>query len=287
MRCGNLCRDYYAVRTSPVSPVRDHCAVITVARLQVVPVKGLAALPRQQVHLGVDGVAEDRRLLLLRADGAVATMRRFPELVSVVPDLDLANGTLTVTLPGGRSAVSDLGSAGDLVTSHLYDRDRPGRVVPGAVSEALSGLVGEPLRLVLTERVGLGWDEGPVSLLGRASAAAVATPPDRDHDALSTERYRMLIEVEGSAPFEEDSWVGRRVRIGQALIRVTHALERCVVINHHPRTGATDWAGLKTIVARRGRDQLTLGVIARVDQTGVIRVGEPVEPGPAHLPPDR
>jgi hypothetical protein len=31
----------------------------------------------------------------------------------------------------------------------------------------------------------------------------------------------------------------------------------------------------------RGRDQLTLGVIARVDQTGVIRVGDLVEPGSA------
>ena len=253
--------------------------MISVVRLQVVPVKGLAAVPRQQVQLEVDGVAEDRRLLLLRADGAVVTMRKFPELVRVVPDLDLASGTLTVTLPDGTSAASDLAAAGEPVTSHLYGRDRPGRVVPGAVADALSGLAGEPLRLVLTERVGLGWDEGPVSILGRASAAAVATPPDRqDHDALSTERYRMLIEVEGTAPFEEDSWVGGPVRIGQVLVRVTHALERCVVINHHPRTGAKDWPGLKTLVAR-GRDQLTLGVIAQVDQTGVIRVGDPVEPG--------
>ena len=63
----------------------------------------------------------------------------------------------------------------------------------------------------------------------------------------------MLIEVEGTAPFEEDSWVGGPVRIGQVLVSVTHALERCVVINHHPRTGAKDWPGLKTLVAR-GRE---------------------------------
>jgi uncharacterized protein YcbX len=259
--------------------LRDHCGVITVARLQVVPVKGLGAVPRQQVHLEVDGVAEDRRLLLLRADGAVVTMRKFPELVRVVPDLDLANRTLTVSLADGTSAVSDLGATTDHVTSQLYGRDRPGRVVPGAVAGALSDLAGEPLRLVLTERVGLGWDEGPVSLLGRASAAAVATPPDRrKHGGLSTGRYRMLVEVDGSAPFEEDSWVGGPVRIGQVLLRVTHALERCVVINHHPTTGVKDWAGLKTLVAR-GRAQLTLGVIAEVEQTGVIRVGDPVEPG--------
>ena len=260
--------------------MRDHGAVITVARLQVVPVKGLAALPREQVQLEVDGVAEDRRLLLLRADGAVVTMRKFPELVRVRPDLDLARGTLAVTLPDGTRAVSDLAAAGAQVTSHLYGRDRPGRVVPGAVADALSGLAGEPLRLVLTERVGLGWDEGPVSVLGRASAAAVTTPPDGDHDALSTSRYRMLIEVEGSASFEEDSWVGGPLRIGQVRLHVTHALERCVVINHHPRTGEKDWPGLKTLVAR-GRDQLTLGVIAQVERTGVIRVGDLVEAGSA------
>jgi uncharacterized protein YcbX len=250
--------------------------VITVARLQVVPVKGLAALSREQIHLEVDGVAEDRRLMLLRADGAVVTMRKFPELVRVVPDLDLATRILAVTLPDGTRATTDLAAAGEQVTSHLYGRDRPGRVVPGPVADAVSALAGEPLRLVLTERVGLGWDEGPVSVLGRASAAAVTTPPDGEHDGLSTSRYRMLVETEGGAAFEEDSWVGGSVRIGQVRVRVTHALERCLVINHHPRTGAKDWPGLKTLVAR-GRDQLTLGVIAQVDETGVIRVGDLVE----------
>ena len=266
--------------------------MITVVRLQVVPVKGLAALARQQVHVQADGVAEDRRLLLLRADGSVVTMRRFPELVRVVPELDLASRTLTVTLPSGTRAVSDLTALGEHATSHLYGRDRPGHVVPGPVAEALSDQAGETLRLVLTERVGLGWDEGPVSLLGRASAAAIATPRDPDrsvrdgsgprvHDPLGTARYRMLVEIEGSGPFEEDSWVGGRVRIGHVLLRVTHALERCVVINHHPRTGAKDWPGLKTLAAKRGRDQLTLGVIAQVDQSGVMSVGDVVEPAPS------
>ena len=160
--------------------MRDHGAVITVARLQVVPVKGLAALPRQQVHLDVDGVAEDRRLLLLRADGAVVTMRKFPELVRVVPDLDLASGTLDGH-PSGRHAARPATwrpPENPSPATSTAGTD-PGRVVPGAVADALSGLAGEPLRLVLTERVGLGWDEGPVSILGRASAAAVATPPDR------------------------------------------------------------------------------------------------------------
>jgi uncharacterized protein YcbX len=261
--------------------------VITVSRLQVAPVKGLAALSRQQLHVQSDGVAEDRRLLLLSNNGSVVTLRRVPELVRVVPDLDLINRVLAVTLPNGTIAISDLAVAGEEVTSRLYGKDRPGRVVPGRVAEALSDQVGEQLRLVFTERVGLGWDEGPVSLLSQASAAGIATPLDtaassvdglREQDLLSSARYRMLIEVAGTRPFEEDSWVGGQVQIGHVLLYVTHALERCVVINHHPRTGAKDWAGLKTLAARRGRDHMTLGVIARVDQSGVISVGDPVEP---------
>ena len=77
--------------------------VITVSRLQVSPVKGMAVMPRQQVRLEPDGVAEDRRLFLLRANGTVATIRQIPALIRALPDLDLDAGVLRVTFPGGRT----------------------------------------------------------------------------------------------------------------------------------------------------------------------------------------
>lgn len=256
--------------------------MISVAGLRIAPVKGLAALPRAEVQLDLDGVAEDRRLFLLRADGSVLTIGRCPRLALVRPELDLATGSLTMTFPDGTTATDDLAHGSETILTQLFDKDRRGRVVPGAVGEALSAFVGEPVRLVLAERTGVGWDEGPVSLLGRASAEAVSTPWSEGKP--QTARYRMLIEIDGSTPFQEDSWVGGQVRLGQALVHVTHALERCAVINANPGTAVSDWSGVQTLAVRRGRDQLTLGVIARVIEPGPVRLGDAVQPAVAAAP---
>jgi hypothetical protein len=115
-----------------------------------------------------------------------------------------------------------------------------------------------------------------VSLIGQASVAAVETP--QVPDGSGSARYRMLIEVGGTEPYEEDSWVDRDVRVGEAQLTITQALERCVVITYSPRDGGKDWAGLQAL-ADHGRGQLTLGVIASVGAPGMVRVGDPVEVG--------
>ena len=245
-----------------------------VATLRVAPVKGLATVTPLAVWIDRDGVAEDRRVLLLDDDGAVITLRSHPSLVRVVPDLDLSGGTLSVTLPGGARATSQLGDAHGDVRAHLYGKDRTGRQLPGAVADALSDLAGERVRVIVAERTGVGWDEGPVSILGRASAAAIGGP------AQDRARYRMLVELDGTDPFEEDTWLGKRVELGDATVRVTHQLERCVIITQSPETGQQDWDGLHELARKRGRDLLCLGVIAEVEEPGRVAVGAAVRPAP-------
>ncbi|HET6627097.1 MAG TPA: MOSC N-terminal beta barrel domain-containing protein, partial [Nocardioidaceae bacterium] len=241
--------------------------------LRIAPVKALATISPDRVFLDTEGVAEDRRLFLVHADGAVVTQRRHPRLTGVVPDLDLAQQRLTVTFPDGTTATSELSAVGEHVSTTLFGKDRAGRVVPGAVADTLSQFAGVPMRLVLAQATGVGWDEGPVSLIAQASVQA-AGPPAGPGSSVSG-RFRMLLEVDGTEAYAEDSWVGHRLVIGDAVLRVTHPLERCVVINHSPVTGRQDWPGLKTLVARRGR--VTLGVIADVEQPGGISVGDTAE----------
>jgi uncharacterized protein len=252
--------------------MRHTVRMSSVVALTVAPVKALAAVRREAVLLERDGVADDRRLFLLRPDGSVATQRRHPSLTSVVPDLDLSRESLSVTFADGTVAACGLDPAGEPLRATLFGKVRTGRVVPGAVAEALSEYVGEHLRLVLAGSVGVGWDEGPVSLVSTASIAAVGAPSG---DASSpSDRFRMLVEVDGIAAYEEESWVGRDVRLGETTLRVSHRLGRCVVIDHSPVTGAKDWPGVRTIAETRGPDTVTLGVIAEVRRPGAIRLGD-------------
>lgn len=241
-----------------------------VTTLRVAPVKGLASVIRDEVWLDAAGVAEDRRVLLLDDDGAVITLRSHPRLVRIVPDLDLAGGVLSVTMPDGTVAASELADAGTLLHTSLYGKQRAGHELPGDVADALTSAAGERVRVMVADTTGVGWDEGPVSLLGSSSAAALGGP---DADAA---RYRMLVEIDGTQPYEEDTWVGRDVALGDAVVHVTQQLGRCVIITHSPVTGEKDWDGLGALARERGPGQLCLGVIAAVTRPGAVRVGSPV-----------
>jgi uncharacterized protein YcbX len=262
--------------SAPLSAVMGHTVRMpSVAALTIAPVKALAGVRRHEVRLDWDGVADDRRLLLLGPDGSVVTQRRHPSLTAVVPDLDLSRGSLRVTFPDGTDATSELRPTGEPLHATLFGKARSGRPVAEAVSDALSDYVGESLRLLLADSVGVGWDEGPVSLVSTSSVMAVDAPAGER--ASAADRFRMMVVVDDAHAYEEDSWVGRNLQLGTATVRVSHRLGRCVVIDHSPVTGSKDWPGVRTIARTRGPDSVTLGVIAEVLRPGTVTVGDRLE----------
>src|SRR3954471_11926270 len=178
--------------------MRHTVVMPSVAALTIAPVKSLASVRRHEVMLERDGVAEDRRMLLLGPDDSVVTQRRHPSLTAVVPDLDLARRALRVTFPDGTVASSELRPNGEPLHATLFGKARRGRLVAATVSQALSEYVGEHVRLMLADTVGVGWDEGPVSLVSTSSIMAVGAPTG---DACSAaDRFRMLVEVTDALP---------------------------------------------------------------------------------------
>jgi uncharacterized protein YcbX len=94
----------------------------------------------------------------------------------------------------------------------------------------------------------------------------------------------MLIQVAGATrPHEEDEWLGRDVRIGEAVVRVTRPDPRCVITTQDPDTGARDFPTLHVIRSYRGlRDgrKLDFGVYADVVTPGAVSVGDAITPMP-------
>jgi uncharacterized protein YcbX len=91
----------------------------------------------------------------------------------------------------------------------------------------------------------------------------------------------MLLEIEGCAPHEEDTWRGRHVRIGEALLEIGGPVPRCATTTRDPATGQRDLDTLREIAAYRGKREgkhVDFGVYASVVEPGRVRVGDPVEP---------
>jgi uncharacterized protein YcbX len=89
----------------------------------------------------------------------------------------------------------------------------------------------------------------------------------------------MLINLEGATAHEEDTWIGRHIALGDAILRVTEPDARCAITTHDPDTGEPDLDTLRTIIAYRGLREgrhADLGVLADVVQPGRIRAGDEV-----------
>jgi uncharacterized protein len=250
-----------------------------VARISIAPVKALHLADPDEVELGLAGVDGNRRFWLVDAGGRLVNDKRRPQLLRVLAEWDEATRRLGLVFPDGRR-VEGIVDPGDLVEATLYGLPHPSRAVPGPWQEALSDYAGQPLTLLWSESgaVDRGVGGGAATIVSRGSLerlreeAGVAGPVDG-------RRFRMLFEIDGVEPHEEDEWLGRRVTIGDAVVAPVGNVGRCAVTTKNPDTGEIDLDTLKTLAAYRpeGRiEPLPFGIHAAVVQPGRVRVGDPV-----------
>lgn len=250
-----------------------------VAWLATNPVRGFALAPRDELRLEECGVSGNRRFFLADADGRRYTLSRGGGLVRLAAVWDEETGRLAVSFPDG-AVVDGVVELGEQVTTEFAGPRRvEGRVVEGLWSEAISEHLGRPLRLIQIAEPGNAFPPGrQVSLVSEASLGELAR--HAGVDAVDARRFRMLIGLDGCAAHEEDGWVGREVRVGEAVVAVGGPIDRCAATTRNPVSGEVDLDTLRTIKKYRGlRDgkHLDFGVFASVVEPGLVRVGDPVD----------
>ena len=249
-----------------------------VARISLSPVKGFRLSHPEEVELGLDGVAENRRFFLVGAEGQRLRSSVTPWPVLVRAEYDAGAGRLRMEFTGGVEVEGDADALADPIHSTSGTIDVTGRVVQGPWEAPLAELAGHPVRLVRAERVGAGLNE-PVTLVSDGSLARLAEEAGRD--GVDARRFRMLFELTGCEAHEEDSWDGRLFSIGSAVVRVGGPVDRCAVTTRDPDTGERDLDTLRLIKRYRGQREsdgaVLFGVYARVEQPGRVRLGDPIE----------
>jgi uncharacterized protein YcbX len=252
-----------------------------VAWISVAPVKGLALVQRDEVLLEQFGVRENRRFYLIGDDGRLLNGKQLGPLVRITADWDEGDRRLSLRFPDG-TAVADAVETDSSVTTNFYGREVPGRVVIGPWADALSTFLGRRVRLVLPDRPGAGVDRGrgAVTLLSTASLGALGEAARVAE--VDPRRFRMLFGVDGVAAHEEDSWLGREVRIGEATALVCGNVGRCAITTRDPDSGVRTLATLDVIAEyRQGvetTEPLPFGVWGEVVEPGRVRLGDPIEP---------
>jgi uncharacterized protein YcbX len=160
----------------------------------------------------------------------------------------------------------------------------------------LSKVAGRDLRLVWmddpTRRpVEPGWSQ-PGDVVSAADGYPLLIASASSLDALNTwiaaesspdevvpmTRFRPNLVVEGAPAWAEDGWTGRRLRVGDVVLRVANPCARCVMTTTDQESGERRREPLRTLARHRNVDQqLLFAVNAIPDGPGTVRGGDEVE----------
>ncbi|HSL57061.1 MAG TPA: MOSC domain-containing protein [Acidimicrobiales bacterium] len=190
------------------------------------PVKSMQGAAVDELSIGSRGVEGDRRWGLIDvASGKLASAKRFSALL-------LASATDdAVTLPDGTVVALD-GADVDSTLSAWLGRDVIVRQ-PEPTTEQVYEMTFDPpnddAELVdIPAPPGTFLDWAPVHLLTTATLAHCASArPELDWDV---RRFRpnLLVDLDAE-PFAEDTWSGRQLRIGEAVLTVRQPTVRCAM----------------------------------------------------------
>lgn len=249
-----------------------------VARLSIAPVRSLGLQHPTEIELTELGVVEDRRFFLTNDDNRLVDQLIVFKLVQVASRTNPEATILWMQFPDGTVVDGEVELA-EAVETPIHGRTGVGHRVVGPWAEALTEFVGMPMRVIRCDRPGGTRRGNPASILSDGSVRELAAHAGLDW--VDSRRFRMLMDLEDAAAHEEDTWIGKRIQIGDAVLHVTKPDARCAMTTHDPDTGDPDLDTLRTIIGYRGLREgknADFGVLADVERPGRVRLGDEVVP---------
>ena len=180
-----------------------------------------------------------------------------PQLMALEARLDEAAGTVHLTHPtrGGITFRPD--DPQDL--PRFLDWIRP--LIPPDRAQ--------PVRILRHDGGMTDSDYPTVSILSLSSLSDLSARMGMD---LSIHRFRANFWIQGSPPWAEFDWIGKRLAIGQAVLEVTERIGRCRATCVNPATGEVEGETLAALTQAFGHTDF--GIYARVIEGGKVAVND-------------
>ena len=254
--------------------------MITVAEINIAPVKSMALVPLTETRLDLGGILDDRRFFLVNSQGRLLSRRNVGKLAQLVTSWDPSSEWLRIEFPDG-SVLEGTTELDRPVWTIIWGRRVRSRALMGDWMRAISEFCGQPAMLMMSDLPCQVFDEFPVSILSRASVERLSTQMGMSEDeCLATDRFRPTLLLDGCEEHQEDGWMNQTLSIGDAIVRVLAPDPRCAIIDQDPVTGETDTEAVKSILGYRPNALAAyFGVYGIVEKPGTVRVGDTVELG--------
>jgi len=267
-----------------IAPVNE----VRVTGITIYPIKSTAGIAVEGSTVEPQGLAMDRRWMVVDESGECLTGREFPVLTQVRSRVE--DDGLAVIAPGMEELrISRPAPSSGTRPVRVWDDECRAQTAHPAVDDWFSGLLDTRCHLVYMgdttqrpvefeygrpgDRVSFA-DGYPVLLISEASLEDLNTRLPED---VSMGRFRPNIVVTGCGPFDEDGW--RNIRIGETPFSGVKNCARCVLTTVDPDTGEKhpQLEPLRTLgTYRRGAGGVLFGQNLIPRGAGTVSVGDVV-----------
>lgn len=283
---------------------------MAVASLWRYPVKTMQGEELGSATVREDGIVGDRGWALRdETRRSITGGRRFGSLMAasaryrVEPEAGAAPGHVDITMPDGAVVGSDDdgvdGALSDLVGSpvSLWPRlpasekahYRRRLQTPWAAVADVAALMGIergdgiphvhrfPPALIRNETLpGTYFDAAPLLIMTSSTLGAIQQRTPRSQVDVRRFRPNIVLDVDDEASeWPEQAWIGRRLRIGGCVVKVTSTCPRCVMTTRAFADLPEDRAILRTLATEMHRNA---GVYAKVVEGGTVDRGDTASP---------
>lgn len=254
-----------------------------VKSLFIYPVKSLAGIQLHEAEVCLEGFRNDRRWMLVDADGTFISQRSFPELAlfncALKKDLmEIRYGSESISFPL-------IPGEGSYRNVSVWGTHFMGQNINQEVSEWFSDLLNNPVSLVYmgkdsnriktfdkapyNSRVSFA-DGYPYLLVGTASLDHLNS---RLNGSISMNRFRPNIVVNTSEPHEEDNWYGFRTE--DVYFKNIKPCARCIMTTIDQETASKGKEPLNTLSKyRKEANKIYFGTNLIALNKGVVRQGD-------------
>ncbi len=218
-----------------------------VTGLNIHPLKSGRNIPQDTVSIQRDGLAGDRRFMIVEPDGKFITQREL-QLLAQVEATHVAGG---VQLKMGTKTTTATFDPGNRLDVRVWDSEVNAAVADDRINTVLSGWFDRPVKIVhmdekakraegaewAGEAASVGFADGfPVLITTTASLADLnLTLIAKGQEPVGMDRFRTNILIDNDDPWDEDFW--ESVEIGGVVFDLVKPCARCIMTTQDQITG--------------------------------------------------
>ena len=259
--------------------------------IHIYPVKSIAGISLETSQVKQSGLFDDRRYMLVLANGNFVTARKYPILTQIHALYD-SQGLLSLSYQDKSIRLDQSNFAADYKSVKIWGTQVSAQICGQDYNNWFSQIIGKEVELVYfgeqSERVTGNRPDKPVAfadgypflITSKASLEALqAVCPEKVNAA----QFRANLIIDDCDAFAEDTWA--RFKIGEVIFETVKPCVRCTLTTVDPETGEFNSQGepfksLKNFrfLKKEGKDKgPTFGMNIVAMNEGNIKAGDTLE----------